>query len=260
MRTKKIIALALSVALLAVSLPACYSVIQPTCTDIARANFSMLDSPVQVLTDLDLVNDMVVTYYSTTVDCLKEAAYWDGIATVYYNDTYFSQECISQRDGEKAAKLWRGEWALSDTETPIQPILRWLQKVEAGACIYEKKPQKKIISGIEQKVYEIMLNESAMDWNALCDADFDSLFGGESLLGNIEEAKITLLVDSRSLLIQEIRIAATGEAWIEATMSIVISDTAPLIQWKGEFLREAYLGEEWIIIGSTSEDKDAKSE
>lgn len=260
MDRKRRIALAISLAILVANLSACHRIFQPTCVDIARANFSFLEEPIQVKTELDIVSRDVVAYYDTTVDCFMDNAHWRGDATVFYNNTYFTQECISQKDAQQSAKMWRGQWAEADTGSPLSILEEWITKVENGICLYEKRPVTELICEEEVQVYELTLNDTSVDWNSLCDVDFDSLFGGTGLLGSVEDVEVVLQIDTKSLQIRRVLLSGTGDTWCQMSMTIVQEEDAPQIVWEEELFPHPYLSEEWNIKGSLNTENNTQAE
>lgn len=258
MDRKRRIALAISLAVLVSSLSACHRIFQPSCVDIARANFSFLEDPIQVKTELDIVSRDVVAYYGTTVDCFMDNAYWSGDATVFYNNTYFTQECISQKDATQSAKMWRGQWAEADTGNPLDILKEWMVKVENGICIYEKRPVTELICDEEVQVYQLTLNDTSVDWNSLCDVDFDSLFGGAGLLGNVENVEVVLQIDAKSLRVRRVLLSATGKTWCNVTVDVQSTETPPHVEWDSDWTENAYLREEWDILGSVQNKKNTQ--
>ena len=240
---KRMIALALSAVLTMASLSACHAIVQPSCSDIARANFSMLEDPVRVQAELDIVSDTIVAYYQSDILCSKEKSYWNGLATVFYDEQYFYQECISQADPQMSGKMWRGSWAKSDTGNPVALMEDWLHKVNAGVCIYDRSPTTS--TDADGSFYELTLSDANIDWDSICDADFDSLFGGEQLLYSLEKAEIVMRVDANTLLIKEILIECSENAWCQVKLTIGAADTEPVVVWSNEMLEEAFFSEEW---------------
>ena len=244
-KIKKTIALALSVCLLAFC-PGCTRIFQPSVTDIARANISFLEGPVKVDISLDIVTDTIVAYYETEVLCHGENAYWDGNATVYYNGTFFTQECISQTDGKTRGKMWRGVWAEADTSTPVNQLLLWLSRIEVGACFYDDSPVTEVIDGKDISVYRINFTDIPLNWNHLIDVDFDSLFGGNELLNSFDNLNIELLVSTERLEIVEIRLSSCiQEGYCSGTINVHRFPKTPDTIWGDTLQQKAYLSEEW---------------
>lgn len=253
-------ALVVLALVLVLMLTACNQLVQPTNADIARANCLLLEEPCAVHISLDIIKAPIIAYYESDVLCHADRAYWDGIMKVLYSNTYFQQACVSQKDAERSAKEWRGCWAAADTDTPLTAMQRWLSKVEAGACLYDQVPKTVTINGCEEEVYTLMLQETGLDMNWLCDADMDSLFGGDAVFADVKEFTVELLVGTKDLLIRQVNIAATGENWCEATLTFQPADAFPQLRWESELVTEAYLNEEWFIIGSLEEESNTQTE
>lgn len=245
---KKAVVLVLSFAFIVVCFSSCSSILQPSVKDIVKANEAFLKDPVQVQIQLDLLKEPVVAYYTSTVDCFQKTAIWNGKATAYYESTYFIQECSSQTDSIKSAKKWRGQWASKEVHSPLDEIIGFLKAFDSQACAYVTKPISEKILDSERKVYRLMLLGQQVNWNALCDADFNSLFGGKALLEDLGHADVILFVDTQTLLIHKISILNTsGSTWGEMTLTVKAISEAPVIEWEHITEESIAFHEEWSI-------------
>lgn len=256
--TKKKIALTLSLALLITALSGCSEIDRPSHSDFVGANFLLLESPVQLQTEIGLVTDNVVMYYSTVLTACGSESLWDGVATVFFENIYFKQVCTSQTTAAASGKEWRGGWAVSNTKSPVLQIQGWLQDIADDEGHYSKDtilPENlsEFFSGYDDPVYRITLPEKQVDWDALCDAEFDSLFGGDNLLASAGDADVTMLFNIDTLELEGIYITATDTAWLEAAIIITQASEAPNISVDMDALEEGTLSEEWAISGFASE-------
>lgn len=243
-------------------LSGCNAIIQPSREDIVAANRETLVQPKQMDISVDLLRGEVVLYYTTAVQTESEKASWNGKGTVCYLGNYFAQECITVCEGDTSYKEWRLGWSKTDKVSPVSQINRWLDAVEAGEGIYQKRPvvpadMDNTLAAATRETYCIALYETDVDWNAVTDVIPDTLFGGEELLGNFTGCDVYLFFDTMDLSLEAIYITrVTDEDWIEAAMLISESDVCPEALPTEEEIKEGYLWEEWqrAVSSSTTEE------
>lgn len=200
-------------------------------------------------------NALATFAYQTTVLHIDEKAKWEGIATVQAYNMVFQQECQSLYSSDIQAKRWRGKWAHTTTTTPKEQIQLWLELFCKGKGSFNENPVPASSLPIfdatdERSILIAKMNDVALDWNALCDAHIDSMFGSQSFLTNNKTGTVTLYFEESSLEI----VAASFTAGESATsisgiieVFAVDGQSLPAFPDK-DTLTKGILAEEWRIL------------
>lgn len=171
--------------------------------------------------------------------------------------TTFEQVCKSHTSAVGSCKEWRGEYVKSDLISPVSQLAEWLAMVDQGqGALYEETMQASDISSVFPEecgeVYLLVLDDVPVKWNSLCDADIDTLFGGENLLDAAGNCKVTLMFQTETFQLTGIYLSAMeGETALEGALVIFPAEYSPAVDASSldDCWKEAPLAEEWEILG-----------
>lgn len=230
--------------------------LQPSRAEIAGANLFLTSEPTFLTLDLKLtVPSGTVMYYNSNVTAYGEDAVWDGVAKVYYRGMYFRQECKTVCSNAGSRKLWRESWAESDVGSPAEVLTEWLGKVDQGSA-YLTRPvipaeQSEHLASFTAPAYRFTWAEGEPAWKSLCDAHPDKLFGGDALLSDFSQVKITMFFGTDDLVLDVIMLTAEADGrWLSYTIVPGKTKEAPDTSFDGTIKHGVLLREEWELIYS----------
>lgn len=206
---------------------------------------------------LSFINNDVVLAYSGDVIFQGETSTWQAAARALYQTATFEQKCSTVTTEAGSRKLWRGNYAISETESPAKQLADWLAWAGEGQgrILPEPISASEISSVFPEdsgKVHLLIMEDVAVDWRSLCDANIDTLFGGEDLLETAGSCTVTLMFRQDTLELMGIYLSAMeGEAALEGALLISKTESGPEIDGL-LFLEEpieAPLAEEWDLLG-----------
>ena len=130
-------------------------------------------------------------------------------------------------------------------------IRQWLELVAQGKGYYDKRPiipaeRTELLTEAEDQAYSVTLYNVKLDWRAFCDADPDSLFGGDQLMTQFEEADVTLFFRTKDLSLCGFYAAVPDG--MEAGWALTPSAVKPADMPESEII-EAVLYEQWDVLG-----------
>lgn len=237
-------------------------VLQPSRTEIVGANLFLCDGPVKYTLDVKLISSSgVALYYDSVLLSHNDTAEWQGTAKVNFQSMYFKQECHSVVDASGSRKEWRDKWAASDNTVPVESISRWLGKAEREAA-YHTRPvvpaeQSKYLSDFTEPAYRLTWKEAEIDWNAWCDFHIDTMFGGDALLQEYKQAKVTMFFGTDDLLLDAIWITIDeSDRWLSFVIVPTVTNITPNTDYVGEIEQDIFLKEEWTIINQYESDEE----
>ena len=199
-------------------------------------------------------NGLALLAYKTEVVVLNSCAQWDGLATVGAYNMVFQQECHSLYSEEISAKLWREKWVQSTTTSPSLQVQQWLQECRhKGRYNSEAIPATSVLplpDDDPRMVVSLHLKKTTIDWNALCDAHLDSLFGTQAFLTDACSGSATLYFDAQTFaLIGVVFTAQNGQTEISGNIVLSTADGHTLQKFPTpETITEGTLYEEWNIL------------
>lgn len=173
----------------------------------------------------DCITQDVIMYYDSVVLTRGKCAQWDGSATVRYRSAYFHQQCRTICDGAQSAKWWRDRWLETDQNSPVVAVKEWLQMMEDGKGTFFSRE----MTLDTEQVYRVILPNVQPDWTSICDADFNSLFGGANMLTALGKADITLYfrAEDQSLAQIQLQSQTMNGTGFRATLTPLGTDTDP---------------------------------
>lgn len=256
-KIKKFISAVLLVCL-CILLPGCSSIIQPTRNGLVEMN-SLSEGAYQLKISIDYADKDLVMLYDTTASVSGDDAIWEGEAIAYFLQTYFSQQCETLCDGDQSCKEWRGNWVAKDMVSPIVQLHAWQTAIQNGHGIYHKTrvplcSYHEELQHEQGDVYEIVLHDVSLQWNALCDVDLDRVFGGNEKLYAVQQADVSLLYGTDDWLLKAVIISAESDQfWLSALITVTsVEDGCEVDLSEFEF-SEGILTEEWSYLGYRNE-------
>ena len=254
---KKKLSLVCTVALVLYCISGC-GIIQPSREDLARESFSFIDRPFQADIVIDLISDSpsgdeVVMYYRSSVLHEDDVSQWNGVATIYWHETFFKQNCVSISTPELQCKQRAGLWMYSDAGGITDSIAQWLRLVEAGYGNYDKKPVipaslDDSLRVLEEETYQVSLTQQSVNWKSICDTHLDSLFGGEELITAFTDLQVDLFFSTETHTLVAVFITSPHLQWIEATIILKEATDIPAVDVDALKIIEGILHEDWRII------------
>ena len=96
----------------------------------------------------------------------------------------------------------------------------------------------------------VLLEDAPLDWNSICDAHIDSIFGSQAFLTDIETGTVVLFFDATTLLLAAATFTAEQEGTsISGIIEVSAADGHALQDFPlPETISDCTLYEEWDII------------
>lgn len=202
-------------------------------------------------------NGLATLAYKTEVLHISGKAQWEGIATIGAYNMVFQQECRSLYSEELCAKLWREKWVQSSATTPAIQLRSWLQMFRNGAGAYDPNPTAAALlapfsENDPRAMVTVQLEDAPINWDSICDAHIDSLFGTQAFLTDIKTGTITLYFDADTLLLAAATFSAEqGGTSVSGIIGVSTADGQTLQEFPlPETISEGTLYEEWTILCS----------
>lgn len=199
-------------------------------------------------------NGLALLAYKTDVLVVGSYAQWDGLATIGAYNMAFRQECHSLFTPAIQAKQWRGNWVQSTATSPSIQLTEWLRLCLSATSKYraDNIPITQVLSNAgekETKVVSIHLTDAPIEWNALCDAHIDTMFGSQVFLTDLTNATVTLYFDASSkALVGVVFTAENGQTHINGTIAVSAYDGRELSTIPAtDTISEGILHEEWDL-------------
>lgn len=200
-------------------------------------------------------NGIATLAYKSDVLNIGDQTQWDGLATIGAYDMAFRQECHSVYSPSIKAKLWRNRWVSSTATSPKDLVLSWLQSCTGKASEYD--PNVVAIATVlpageedTRRVYSVTLPSAVLEWNALCDAHIDTLFGSQAFLTDVKTGTVILYFDAETNALAGVKITAQhGRTALSATITVSTADGQNLREFpETEDPIKGSLSEEWNFI------------
>lgn len=230
------------------------TLLQPQKEELAGDYLSVSTDAMYYQISVDIMTEDLAFYYTSDVYAQGADAQWSGTATVFYMQTYFTQECETYCSEGLSFKEWRGCYTKSESSSPSLMISSWIEAVHSGSGYLQKRPVvpedlSDAFSELTRPAYRISLQDVPIPWSQLCDAHPDSLFGGEELFQLFPNADVDLFFDTYTKELLGITIYHHEDSlWLSASIQVNKSSVVPVIPDVPETdLREAYLNEEWTM-------------
>ena len=227
------------------------SLIQPSRKELAEANAFLYLEPVALDVSLTLQSGGTAMSYDTQILMEGDMAEWEGDAYVSFSGIPFHQSCRSACDGLEAGKKWNEQWAKTELKAPTVNLKAWLSELASGKGTYlarsviPKEDSKGLIP-LDRESYRVMLRNFAVDWDALCDVNLDSLFGGDTLLTQYDTVDVTMYFQTADWELSAVLIQAEhSDGAVTCKVLVSRSEQGPSIMF-GE-LEEGLLSEDWEI-------------
>lgn len=234
-------------------LAGCGPIVQPSIGELSGANLFVRTGSYQMEISVTAqVGDIGMTYGSTVL-VADTAADWDGTAKVTFADYLFTQNCKTLCQDGTSCKEWRGNWAQSSTFSPSQQLDLWLQMMRLGVCYYPDETCvpadcSDSLSAVTSKTFSVELTNTEILWDALCDADLDTMFGADTFLDTFHYGDVTLYFDAESYLLIAASIHDEQEgSSLDAGIIFTQTDVPPEVDLASLEIIEAPLSEEWSM-------------
>lgn len=250
-RRKQVFASAISAILLFSTVLCGCSLIQPSRKELAEANAFLYSEPVALDVSLILQSGSTAMSYDTQILLEGDMAEWEGDAYVAFSGIPFHQSCRSACNGQEAGKLWKEQWARTELKAPTVNLKVWLSKLASGKGTYLTRsviPQEDSdgLIPLDRESYRVMLRNVAVDWDAICDVNLDSLFGGDTLLTQYEAVDVTMYFQTVNWELSAVLIQAERpDGAVSCTVLVSRSEQGPSVM-VGE-LEDGLLSEDWEI-------------
>lgn len=202
-------------------------------------------------------NGLVLFAYQSDVLHMNGMAQWEGIATIGAFSMAFRQECFSVYSPLVQAKYWRGKWVQSTATTPANQYFLWFQQITAGNCTYSSNPVSvntllPLAEGEDVQVVAVHLDDATLDWDSLCDAHIDTLFGAQTFLTDATTATVTICFDAETyVLIGASFTAEYSQTKLKGTITVCASDGHAFQKFPDpEEITDGTLYEEWTRVST----------